>query len=220
MSTTVFSPEAAERLRNYLDNHLLARGKGSEFSACSIAAINLAISGWLTDKIPDCMSLVIGEWIITIQDTMPESVRNSQEWKTLLPLAAGTGRERETERINVLIEWMYSLVLPSFSYLAEREGLSEEWDKVLKGKDLETCYQLGSRKTDLPIGLFQNIAFFTEKAMLAIKMIDEFKNIPGFIKTPEERAAINIANIVWSGKGLVDWKVVDPCGTLQKLIDA
>jgi len=55
----------------------LPSGLGDEEAACSIAAINLALSGKLTDEIPDCMSEVIGKWIIRIQDSMPDDMRNS-----------------------------------------------------------------------------------------------------------------------------------------------
>jgi hypothetical protein len=70
----------------------LPSGLGTEESACSIAAINLALTGELTDDIPDCMSEVIGRWIIPTQDAMPAELRNSPRWKSLLPLAAGTGQ--------------------------------------------------------------------------------------------------------------------------------
>ena len=44
---------------------------------CSVAAINLALFGRLTDHVPPCMSLVVGRWIIRIQDAMPDTMRNS-----------------------------------------------------------------------------------------------------------------------------------------------
>ncbi|MGL5733857.1 MAG: hypothetical protein ACRCYS_03230, partial [Beijerinckiaceae bacterium] len=49
----------------------LSQGLGDKDNACSVAAINLALSGTLSDDIPACMSRVIGRWIIRTQDSMP-----------------------------------------------------------------------------------------------------------------------------------------------------
>jgi hypothetical protein len=57
----------------------LPAGLGDEHNACSIAAINLTLSGELSDTIPLCMSEVIGKWIIPMQDAMPDTMRNSTE---------------------------------------------------------------------------------------------------------------------------------------------
>lgn len=105
----------------------LSKGVGTEERACSIAAINLALDGRLTDKIPACMSPVIGKWIIVVQDAMPEAMRNSPEWLRLLPLAAGTGREHEDERLVIIIDWMWGTVLPSFQAQADADGYGAEW---------------------------------------------------------------------------------------------
>ena len=42
--TTVWTQEADARLRDYLASHELVAGIGTEESACSVAAINLAIT--------------------------------------------------------------------------------------------------------------------------------------------------------------------------------
>ena len=92
--TTVWTQEADARLRDYLASHELVAGIGTEESMCSVVAINLALTAGLSDTIPMCMSKVIGQWMIVVQDAMPWEIRNSSGWKCLLPMAAGTGRER------------------------------------------------------------------------------------------------------------------------------
>lgn len=104
----------------------LTRGVGTEESACSVAAINLALTGELTDKIPDCMSEVTGKWIIGIQDRMPSEMRNSSEWKRLLPLAAGTGRTKESERLSIIMDWMWES-LKLIQPFADAKGFGEKW---------------------------------------------------------------------------------------------
>ena len=94
----MITQEQKDAIAAKVNGMTLPSGVGTKESACSIAAINLALTGRLTDRIPDCMSEVVGKWIIVVQDAMPDKMRNSPAWKSLLPLAAGTGREREPER--------------------------------------------------------------------------------------------------------------------------
>ena len=126
----IFTPEAFVRLTSYLATHDLPAGLGDWESACSIAAINIAISGRLSDDIPACMSMVIGKWIVVIQDAMPDAIRNSPDWKALLPLAAGTGRKLEEQRTAIALAWMWDVVLPQLQPTADVEGFGPEWRRM------------------------------------------------------------------------------------------
>ena len=132
MST--ITTEQRQAIAKLLDQMILPEGMGTEESACSIAAINLALTGELTDNIPACMSAVIGRWIINVQDAMPFEMRNSTEWKRLLPLAAGTGRQHEKERSEIIMDWMWSAVLPTLQPIADKKGFGEKWRIMLREK--------------------------------------------------------------------------------------
>lgn len=107
-----WNEEANEKLiawlatHNLLSKRYLTEGFGGKEDACSIASINLALTGRLSDEIPECMSRVIGIWMSRAQDAMPDEQRNSHEWKRLLPLAAGTGRDKETSRRKIVMDWI------------------------------------------------------------------------------------------------------------------
>jgi len=124
---TIYTAEHRAKLEDYLANHSLPEGIGHEESACTVAAINLAISGKLTDRIPDCMSKVLGRAAIRLQDDMPDDMRNSQRYKTLIPNMAGSGRTLEKERLAVLMDWMWSMVLPQLQSIADEGGYGEQW---------------------------------------------------------------------------------------------
>jgi hypothetical protein len=136
---TTITQEQADKIAAYLETHELPKGIGTEESACSIAAINLALTGRLTDTIHDCMSVVIGRWIIPIQDAMPHEMRNSREWKRLLPLAAGTGREMEKQRLAVVMDWLWTVVLPQLQPLADNRGFGEAWKRMTTEKTREAA---------------------------------------------------------------------------------
>ena len=134
-----FTKENAAKLEDYLAKHELSEGLGSKESACSVAAINLALNGGLTDWIPDCMSLVVGKWIIYTQDAMPSSIRNSAEWKALLPLAAGTGRNNEKARLGIIMADMWR-VLSQLQPLADNKGFGLEWAEMVYKKTFDAAY--------------------------------------------------------------------------------
>ena len=142
--TTVWTQEADARLRNYLASHELVVGIGTEESACSVAAINLALTAELTDTIPMCMSKVIGQWMIVVQDAMPWEIRNSSGWKCLLPMAAGTGREREEERLALIMDWMWGTVLPDLQSVADQGGFGAEWRTMCVEKSLDAAGDAGA----------------------------------------------------------------------------
>lgn len=123
----IWTEEHAANLKEYLETRTLPSGLGTEESACSIAAINLAINCKLTDKIPDCMSAVLGVAIIELQDAMPDDMRNSVRYRAMLMAAPGTGREKEEKRLAVLMDWMWETVLPQVQRLAEKGGFGDEW---------------------------------------------------------------------------------------------
>jgi hypothetical protein len=130
----IFTDEHKFKLEQYLASHDLPVGLGSEGNACSIAAINLVLTGRLTDKIPECMSLVLGSSVIRLQDAMPSDMRNSVRYKFLLPLMAGTGRNHEKERSAVLVDWMWSTVLPAIQHVADNRGFGDAWRKMCTEK--------------------------------------------------------------------------------------
>lgn len=129
---SLLTTEETEAIENLLKECHLPQGLGTgPHEACSMAAINLALTGELTDDIPDCMSLVIGHWIIYVQDRMPDAVRNSPQWKALLPLAAGTGRACEVNRFKVCMDWMWD-ALAMVQPFANKTGFGKEWSDMIK----------------------------------------------------------------------------------------
>jgi hypothetical protein len=128
MSSTLTHEEEQQIVEWLADHPTLTEGVGTQEAACSVAAWNLALTGTLTDKIHDRASEVIGRWIITVQDRCPpEHGRGHPEWLRLLPLAAGTGRAHEAERLAIVLDWMWGTVLPSLQTVADKNGFGEQW---------------------------------------------------------------------------------------------
>ena len=131
---TDYTTDHRLKLEAYLATHTLAQGLGNEQSACTLAAINLAMSGKLTDKIPACMSKVLGKAAIALQDAMPDEMRNSARYKALIPDMPGTGRAQEQERLAILLDWMWSVVLPQIQPIADERGFGAQWQSMCRKK--------------------------------------------------------------------------------------
>ena len=100
------------RLREYLGRagYKIPRGLGTENDACSLAAINLALSGILSDSVPSCMSKALGNWLVQVQDVMPDQLRNSRGWKDLLPDAAACGEALYVKHSALIVGWAWRLI--------------------------------------------------------------------------------------------------------------
>jgi hypothetical protein len=135
------SIEDQNKITTFLASRHIPSGVGTKEEACSVAAINLALTGELTDRIPDCMSPVIGRWIIVVQDSMPDEMRNSAEWRALLPLAAGTGRDAgsEVRRMNIILRWMWETVLPHLQPVADKQGFGDLWRTMCEQRTAEAA---------------------------------------------------------------------------------
>jgi hypothetical protein len=175
-------------------------GLGDEHNACSIAAINLALTGELTDEIPDCMSVVIGRWIITTQDSMPDEMRNSDRWKSLLPLAAGTGRDKEQERLQIILDWMWKTVLPSVQPLADERGFGDVWRRMTTERTKEAAAEAAEA---------------AEAAAWAVRAAEAAEAAEA--AWAAARAAAR-AEAAWARKE--SWETFDPCQLLDRLIKA
>lgn len=108
----------------------LSVGVGTEQSPCSIAAINLALSGRLTDDVPECASPARCAVVIQMQDRIPAAIRDSAEWRAALPLLAGTRGMSEDLR-PILIPWMWERLADPAVIAAVPERALPAWRAML-----------------------------------------------------------------------------------------
>jgi hypothetical protein len=187
----------------------LPSGLGDEHSACSIAAINLALTGRLTDAVPDCMSEVVGWWIMTVQDAMPDAMRNSAAWKLLLPLAAGTGRGHERERGVIIMDWLWSVVLPYLQPVADADGYGKEWRDMCE------------LRTPAAVRVAQEAAEAAEaaRAVEVAGAVWAARAARAAARAAAEAARAAYWAALASGDPKKAWAHFDPCGLLAKLVE-
>jgi hypothetical protein len=193
---TTITTEQQQAIADILATMTLPKGLGTAENACSIGAINLALTGELTDRIPPCMSVVIGRWIIGVQDSMPAQMRNSAEWKQLLPLAAGTGRQHEKERLAIILDWMWGTVLPTLQSIADEKGFGNEWRMMLQQRTAAAAAAANAANAYAAAAAYAaNAAAY---AAYAANAADSATNAAAYAAA---------------------WQQFNPCGLLQRLIE-
>lgn len=197
-----------------VESMTLRRGMGDEYGACSIAAINLALTGRLTDEVPACMSEVVGKWIIRVQDAMPDSMRNSKAWKSLLPLAAGTGRDHEQRRREIIMDWLWTVVLTYVQPIADAGGYEKEWRAMCEERTAAASWAAA-----------RAAARAAEAAARAAARAARAAGAADWAADWEAARAVQAAAwAAWaaasaSGDPEKAWAHFDPCGLLQKLVE-
>ena len=138
--TRVWTDTHSRKLTDYLATHDLGVGKGTVRKTCSLGAINLAQTEVLTDMVPECMSAVTGRWVVRVQDRMPSEMLNSQVWKELLPMTAGTGRDRSAEdrRIAFLLDWLWTEPMARVQPCAAGLAMGDEWRRMTYIRDIRS----------------------------------------------------------------------------------
>lgn len=133
MPTSTLTPEQIAKLHEMLsiDRHPhLARGLGTVAEPCTLAAVNLALTGVLTDNIPSCMSLRIGRFLVRVQDACPADLgRDHPRWRAAMVSCVGSGRDaaREAVRARLMVEWVWRKVLPVRQAQADASGFGPAW---------------------------------------------------------------------------------------------
>jgi hypothetical protein len=75
---------------SFVTGATLGQGLNNSQTPCTIATINLTLSGRFTDNCPECMSPELCDFVITLQDSLSHECRNSPEWKSIIPLLLNT----------------------------------------------------------------------------------------------------------------------------------
>jgi len=120
-----------QKIADFVAGVSLSAGFGPASAPDSVTAINLALTGELTDRVPPAMSEVVGRWMVFLGDRMPDSIRNGARWKGLIPLAASTGRDLEQARLRAGLVWMLGRVFPSVQSYADGHGFGAEWKALI-----------------------------------------------------------------------------------------
>ena len=214
MKKTEWTPQAHNRLTRYLETHRLRSGIGDRKSPCSIQAINIALTGKPGMDTPNCMSETMGDWIIVVQDSIPDTLRNSQEWKELLSRAADTQRHQEEERNSIILEWMWDKVLPHITETLDHKGARDSWKTMIEERTVETAHTAAARakeKSQTIRALFAWDA--AQQAAAAIQASERQPRILAWVAAKTARSAATA-----SPDPREFWRQADPVGLLKSLI--
>jgi hypothetical protein len=102
------------QVASFVTNTTLGQGLDDSQTPCTIAAINLTLSGRFTDDCPRCMSQELCDFVIILQDSLSHESRNSPEWKSVIPLLLNT--KDQNEKIKSRIRRLSTRLLTNVGY--------------------------------------------------------------------------------------------------------
>jgi len=110
-----------------------ADGGPASGERCTIAEINLVLTGKLSDDPHPCISEVIRQWVIRVQDRMPDSIRNSSAWRGASVGIAGSASTPGVEqaRRQMVMDWMWERLADEAVLEAVPAGCRVAWDRML-----------------------------------------------------------------------------------------
>lgn len=129
-------------IRTFLAGRTITSKLGDASACCSIASINMATRQMLCDDAPPEMPDTIYQWLVPVQDAMPDRLRNAADWRALLPEAAYVlkdkpGGQAEARRFEVLKNWVWDAAMPLVRPAAQvaifrGRPFSEQWDTLCR----------------------------------------------------------------------------------------
>ena len=210
MITSKLTADQRLRIAETIARMTLPRGIGNEHNACALAAINLGLTGTLTDHVPPCMSEVIGNWMLKMQDLMPHSLRNSDEWRNLIPLAAGTGREHEAALLAILFDHLSEhtslICLTAVAYAAAGEyDADAAADDAARAAAYAAAVAAAARAAAHASGAYGAAAAYAAAGAYGADAAARSSGAYGADAAAEAWAAINpcalLARMIWVGLG-------------------
>ena len=72
-------------------------------------------------------SIVVADWVIKLNGGMPDVVSDSSEWKAALTTGLSTTSALEAEYLDMIMDDLWTVVLPSLQPIADRRGFGDEW---------------------------------------------------------------------------------------------
>ena len=205
VAATAGVAQLQERIRAYLPGVELTHGVGTDAQhACTIAAINLALSGKLTDETPDCADEALCRWVILVQDAMPAEMleagdEHGDRWRALIPCIAGTRDDgREEARRELFLAWMWDQIGDETVVAAVPPAARPAWETMLRERTVGAAKSAAAAAKSAAAAA--NLAAYTAKSAIAAANLTD---------AAKSAAAAEVAAY---------WRRADPAGLLLRLV--
>ena len=69
----------------------------------------------------------MANWVIKVNEEMPDAVSDSAEWRVALTTGLATTSALEAEYLDMIMDHLWMVVLPTLQPVADRNGFGDEW---------------------------------------------------------------------------------------------
>ena len=224
VAATAGVAQLQERIRAYLPGVELTHGVGTDAQhACTIAAINLALSDRLTDETPDCADEALCRWVIPVQDAMPAEMleagdEHGDRWRALIPCIAGTRDDgREEARRELFLAWMWDRLGDEAVVAAVPLAARPAWETMLRERTVGAAKSAATAaKSATAAAYAANLAAYT--AAYTAAAADLAAYAAKSAATTANLAAYTAAYTAADAAVAAYWRRADPAGLLLRLV--
>jgi hypothetical protein len=132
-----------------------------------------------------------------------------------LPEMAGTGREHEQERLAIIMDWMWSVVLPQLQQIADSKGFGDAWKNMCQLKTADAA-KAANNAYAVADSAATYAASSADAAARAVYDVGSTKQ-----KVATVCAATLAARAAAAAAEALDdpdfWETVDPIGVLERM---
>lgn len=185
---------------------------------CTIAEINLILTGELTDHPHPCISDVIRQWVMRVQDDMPSALRNAPAWREAAVGIAGSaaGRAVERGRRALILDWMWDALADEALLKVVPADNRPSWDAMLRDR---TSAAADTAFIECFVAGF--IAEVASRAAIAVSSPERVGTSVADAAAAVDAAAsaAYTANAAGPGARTDFWERRDPAGLLTRMIE-
>lgn len=155
-------------------------------------------------------SKIASRWVRFVESELPKKIRNTAKWRAALRKLEICGNEpaAERRRKELLLDWLWTKVMPTLQPRATACGIAREWRKMCK----QRTRKVTAETTETLRSIYMRLYAVGMVARAALAAIDSDSNYadPGYYTAVAATNAARGATKCWA-----DW---DPAGLLQQLV--
>jgi hypothetical protein len=224
MTSYTLSADDVQRIRDALLSRdlFICSGVGDatepgQGEACTIAEINLVLTGELDDGSHPCISEVIRFWVINVQDAMPSYLRNLPAWRNAaIGIAGSTGSaEQDRARIALIMSWMWEALADDIVIAGLPASVLPAWREMLSQKTANA-----TNAANAAANAADAVAAADACAFISIRMVDPYAADAAYAGVSAVVAAEGLATSTMANPSaaiIAYWERRDPASLLVKL---
>lgn len=80
-------------------------------------------------------------WVNSISKNLPSQIEDSKEWRKLMLLASKDEEKSNTNRLNIVFNHLWTVMLPPIQSIADKNNLGLKWSQMIENKNYDSAME-------------------------------------------------------------------------------